>query len=129
MFQEWVYSTPGRTFSSVMMDYQLFTQVDANVETPGQSEAALSCDPVWGSNIDSDWDYPQAAAMTLDESDSYTERAGDIVTLCQQYTAKFITGEMPLSEIPAFQEMIRSTGIDQCIEAKQSAYDRYMSRE
>ena len=128
-FEEWTYTTPGRTFSSILMDYTLFTQVDANVVTPGMSEAALSCDPVWSSNLDSEWDYPLAAAMTMDESDSYNQRAGDIVTLCQQYTAKFITGELPLSEIPAFQEQIRSTGIDQCIEAKQSAYDRYMSRE
>ncbi len=129
VFQEWVYSTPGRTFSSVMMDYQLFTQVSANVETPGQSEAALSCNPMWKSNMDGDWEYPEAAAMTMDENDSYNERVGDIVTLCQQYTAKFITGDMPLSEIPTFQEQIRSTGIDQCIEAKQSAYDRYMARD
>lgn len=128
-FQEWVYSTPGRTFSSVMMDYQLFTQVDANVITPGQSEAALSCDPVWSSNLDGDWDYPAAAAMTMDESDKYNQHAGDIVTLCQQYTAKFITGELPLSEIENFQEQIRTTGIENCIEAKQSAYDRYMARE
>lgn len=128
-FQEWVYTTEGRTFSSVMMDYQLFTQVDANVITPGQSEAALSCDPVWSSNLDGDWDYPAAAAMTMAESDQYNQRAGDIVTLCQQYTAKFITGELPLSEIEAFQEQIRSTGIEDCIEAKQSAYDRYMARD
>lgn len=129
VFQEWVYSTPGRTFSSVMMDYQLFTQVNANVVTPGQSEAALSCDPVWSSNLDGDWDYPGAAAMTMDESDKYNQRAGDIVTLCQQYTAKFITGELPLSEIEDFQEKIRSTGIEDCIAAKQSAYDRYMARD
>ncbi|MBQ9270274.1 MAG: extracellular solute-binding protein [Oscillospiraceae bacterium] len=128
-FQEWVYSTPGRTFSSVMMDYQLFTQVDANVETPGMSEAALSCDPVWSSNLDNEWNYPDAAAMTIDESDQYTQRAGDIVALCQEYTAKFITGEIPLSEISNFQEQIRTTGIEDCIEAKQSAYDRYMSRD
>lgn len=128
-FEEWTYTTPGRTFSSVLMDYTLLTQVDANVITPGMSEAALSCDPVWGSNLDSKYDYPMAAAMTMDESDSYNQRVGDIVTLCQQYTAKFITGELPLSDIPSFQEQIRSTGIDQCIEAKQSAYDRYMSRE
>ena len=128
-FEEWTYTTPGRTFSSVLMDYTLLTQVDANVITPGMSEAALSCDPVWGSNLDSEYDYPMAAAMTMDESDSYNQRVGDIVTLCQQYTAKFITGELPLSDIPSFQEQIRSTGIEQCIEAKQSAYDRYMSRE
>ena len=128
-FEEWVYSTPGRTFTSVMMDYQLFTQVDANVITPGQSEAALSCDPVWSSNLDGDWDYPAAAAMTMAESDQYKQRAGDIVTLCQQYTAKFITGELPLSEIESFQEQIRTTGIEDCIAAKQSAYDRYMARD
>ena len=128
-FQEWVYSTPGRTFSSVLMDYTLFTQVDANVETPGQSEAALSCNPMWKSNMDGDWEYPEAAAMTLEESDQYNRVAGDIVALCQEYTAKFITGDLPLSDIESFQEQIRSTGIDQCIEAKQSAYDRYMSRD
>ncbi len=128
-FMEWVYTTQGRTFSSVMMDYQLFTQVDANVETPGQSEAALSCAPMWGSNIDSENDYPAAAAMNLDENDQYTQKAGDILTLCQQYTAKFITGEMPLSEIESFQQMLIDTGIQDCIDAKQTAYDRYMSRE
>ena len=128
-FEEWTYTTPGRTFSSVMMDYQLFIQVDGNVVTPGQSEAALSCNPVWGSNIDSANDYPMAAAMTMDESDAYNRRAGDIVTLCQQYTAKFITGELPLSEIADFQQKIRDTGIQDCIDAKQSAYDRYMSRD
>ena len=129
VLQEWTYTTQGRSFSSVMMDYQLFTQVNANVETPGQSEAALSCNPMWKSNMDGDWEYPEAAAMTMDESDQYNRRAGDIVALCQEYTAKFITGELPLSEIESFQEQIRTTGIEDCIEAKQSAYDRYMSRE
>ncbi len=128
-FEEWVYTTPGRTFSSVMMDYQLFTMVDANVETPGQSEAALSCDPIWNSNLDSENDYPEAAAMTVAESDQYNEKAGDIITLCQQYTAKFITGEMPLSDIESFQQMLLDTGVENCIEAKQSAYDRYISRD
>lgn len=128
-FEEWTYTTAGRTFSSVMMDYQLFTQVDGNVETPGQSEAALKCEEVFGVNIDGVHDYPDAAVMDLDESDEYNQKAGDIVTLCQQYTAKFITGELPLSEIEAFRETLITTGIEDCIAAKQSAYDRYMSRE
>ena len=127
-FEEWTYTTEGRTFSSVMMDYQLFTQVDANVVTPGQSEAALSCSPMWGSVMDGAYDYPEAAAMNIDESDSYNQIAGDIVTLCQEYTAKFITGEFPLDEIEDFQQKLIDTGIEQCIEAKQSAYDRYMAK-
>ena len=129
VFQEWTYSTPGRIFRSVIMDYQMFTMVSANVETPGQSEAALSCDPTWKTNMDGEWTYPSAAVMNMTENDSYNRNAGDIVALCQEYTAKFITGEIPLSEISAFQEKLHTTGIDQCIEAKQSAYDRYMSRE
>jgi putative aldouronate transport system substrate-binding protein len=128
-FEEWTYTTEGRTFSSVMMDYQLFTQVDANVETPGQSEAALSCSDVWNKNIDNANDYPAAAGMSLDENDEYNQKAGDIVTLCQQYTAKFITGELSLDEIPAFQQKLIDTGIQNCIDAKQSAYDRYMARD
>jgi hypothetical protein len=111
------------------MDYQLFTQVDANVETPGQSEAALSCSDVWNKNIDNANDFPGAASMNLDENDEYNQKAGDIVTLCQQYTAKFITGELSLDEIPAFQQKLIDTGIQNCIDAKQSAYDRYMAKD
>lgn len=128
-FEEWTYTTDGRTFSSVMMDYNLFIQVDANVVTPGMSEAALSCNHVWGSILDGDNDYPAAAAMTLDESDQYNQHAGDIVTICQEYTTKFITGEFPLSDIESFREKIVTTGIQDCIDAKQSAYDRYMARD
>ncbi len=127
-FQEWTYSTEGRTFSSVLMDYTFLAMVDANVETPGRSEAALSCEDTWNDNIDNQNDYPVGAAMTIDEGDQYNRHAGDLVTLVKQYTAKFITGDEPLSGIPEFQQKLRDTGVQDCIDAKQSAYDRYMSR-
>ncbi len=127
-FQEWTYTTEGRTFSSVLMDYTFLAMVDANVETPGRSEAALSCEDTWNDNIDNQNDYPVGAAMTIDEGDQYNRHAGDLVTLVKQYTAKFITGDEPLSGIPEFQQKLRDTGVQDCIDAKQSAYDRYMSR-
>lgn len=127
-FQEWTYSTEGRTFSSVLMDYTFLAMVDANVETPGRSEAALSCEDTWNDNVDNQNDYPVGAAMTIDEGDQYNRHAGDLVTLVKQYTAKFITGDEPLSGIPEFQQKLRDTGVQDCIDAKQSAYDRYMSR-
>lgn len=127
-FQEWTYTTEGRTFSSVLMDYTFLAMVDANVETPGRSEAALSCEDTWNNNIDNQNDYPVGAAMTIEEGDQYNRHAGDLVTLVKQYTAKFITGDEPLSNIPEFQQKLRDTGIQDCIDAKQSAYDRYMSR-
>ncbi len=128
VFQEWTYSTEGRTFSSVLMDYTFLAMVDANVETPGRSEAAISCEDTWNDNIDNQNDYPVGAAMTIEEGDQYNRHAGDLVTLVKQYTAKFITGDEPLSGIPEFQQKLRDTGIQDCIDAKQSAYDRYMSR-
>ena len=128
VFQEWVYTTEGRTFSSVLMDYTFLAMVDANVETPGRSEAAISCEDTWNDNIDNQNDYPVGAAMTVAEGDQYNRHAGDLVTLVKQYTAKFITGDEPLSGIPEFQQKLRDTGIQDCIDAKQSAYDRYMSR-
>ena len=128
VFQEWVYTTEGRTFSSVLMDYTFLAMVDANVETPGRSEAAISCEDTWNDNIDNQNDYPVGAAMTIEEGDQYNRHAGDLVTLVKQYTAKFITGDEPLSNIPEFQQKLRDTGIQDCIDAKQSAYDRYMSR-
>ena len=128
VFQEWVYSTEGRTFSSVLMDYTFLAMVNDNVETPGRSEAAKSCETTWNDNIDNQKDYPVGAAMTIEEGDQYNRHAGDLVTLVKQYTAKFITGDEPLSNIPEFQQKLRDTGIQNCIDAKQSAYDRYMER-
>lgn len=127
-FQEWTYTTEGRTFSSVLMDYTFLAMVNANVETPGRSEAALSCEDTWNDNVDNQNDYPVGAAMTIEEGDQYNRHAGDLVTLVKQYTAKFITGDEPLSNIPEFQQKLRDTGIQDCIDAKQSAYNRYMSR-
>ncbi|MDD6023235.1 MAG: hypothetical protein PUC06_03195 [Oscillospiraceae bacterium] len=103
--------------------------VDANVETPGQSEAAKACSDTWNVNIDNANDCPAAAAMTIEEGDQYNQHAGDLVTLVQQFTAKFITGDEPLEGIEAFQQKLLDTGIEDCIAAKQSAYDRYMARD
>ena len=128
VFQEWTYTTENTTFSSILMDYTFLAMVNANVETPGRSEAALSCEDTWNDNVDNQNDYPVGAAMTVAEGDQYNRHAGDLVTLVKQYTAKFITGDEPLSGIPEFQQKLRDTGIQDCIDAKQSAYDRYMSR-
>ena len=123
-FEEFTYMTQGRTFSSVMMDYQLFTQVDANVETPGQSEAALACPEIWGSNQDGAYDYPESCVMNTEEADQYNAKAGDIVTICQEYTTKFIVGDISLDEIPDFQQKLIDSGVQDCIDAKQACYDR-----
>ena len=70
------------------------------------------------------------AAMTLGaciapESEEYTALAADISTYIDSLIPQFITGERPLSDIPAVQEQIRSWDVDRCIELWQEALDRY----
>ena len=67
--------------------------------------------------------------MTADENSEYNSYAGDVITLIQTSTAKFITGDQPLDEVEAFQQQLIDTGIEECAAQKQAAYDRYMSRD
>ena len=43
-------------------------------------------------------------------------------------TLKFIVGEVPLTEFETFRETLDGMGLQTCIDAKQSALDRYNSR-
>ena len=131
VFQDWTWqgSASGGNFSSTMMDYTFLAQVDMNVDTPGMSKAAMECKDIWNANIDNQNDYPDAAAMTADENSEYNNYAGDVITLIQTSTAKFITGDQPLDEVEAFQQQLIDTGIEECAAQKQAAYDRYMSRD
>ena len=70
--------------------------------------------------------YPTNAAMNEEEKTTYSMYVGDIVALVQEHTAKFIIGNKSMDFIPEFQNMLRSTGIEEMIQVKQSAYDRYM---
>ena len=128
-FLEWTYSTPGTPFSAILMDYVIFTMVDANVPTPGLSDAALSCLDVWNANLTGEENYPDAATLLLDENDTYSQHISDITAMIQEHTAKFIIGDEPLNNIGSFQQTLIDVGIEELIAVKQAAYDRYMSKE
>ena len=99
--------------------------VNDNVETPGRSEAALSCEDTWNDNIDNQNDYPVGAAMTIEEGDQYNRHAGDLVTLVKQYTAKFITGEADLATgCDEYVETMYNLNLGEWIEAEQMIYER-----
>ena len=52
----------------------------------------------------------------------------DINTYREEMTHKFITGQEPLDNFDAFVEQIRSQGIEEAIQIKQDALDRYLAR-
>ena len=80
---------------------------------------------VWNRQKDDDYMIPQGVQMTQEDSEEYTALAADISTYIDSLIPQFITGERPLSDIPAAQEKIRGWDVERCIELWQEALDRY----
>ena len=66
--------------------------------------------------------------MTTEESEAFATLDSDINTYVSEYTLKFITGDVPLSEYDAYCETIVSMGVDEVVDIVQDAYTRYTSR-
>lgn len=66
--------------------------------------------------------------MTTEESETFATLDSDINTYVSEYTLKFITGDIPLSEYDAYCETIASMGVDEVVGIVQDAYTRYTSR-
>lgn len=64
------------------------------------------------------------------DSDS-TSEASDLITIIQQHisneSAKFITGQRPVSEIDAFQKELKDLGIERYLDMYTKAYADYMT--
>ncbi len=80
---------------------------------------------VWNRQKDDACMIPQGVQMTQEDSEEYTALAADISTYIDSLIPQFITGERPLSDIPAVQEQICSWDVDRCIELWQEALNRY----
>lgn len=66
--------------------------------------------------------------MTTEESERFATLDSDINTYVSEYTLKFITGDVPLSEYDTYCETIASMGVDEVVGIVQDAYTRYASR-
>ena len=67
-------------------------------------------------------------AETAEETDELNRIMTDINTYREEMTYKFITGQEPLDNFDAFVEQIRSQGIEEAIQIKQDALNRYLAR-
>ena len=81
----------------------------------------------WGNTNMSAHYYP-TVTHTTEEADVIANVYGDIETFVQEGIMKFILGSNKMDDWDAFVEQIKNQGIDQVIEAKQAAYDRFQSR-
>lgn len=102
--------------------------VDNSREDQWYSEATVSAKDIWSENVDNAWKIPGACSMTADEANEYSSTFSDIQTYISEMLPKFIMGDEPIENLSAFQEQIRSMGIDTCIADWQSTLDRYNAR-
>jgi len=67
--------------------------------------------------------------MTVQKSEIYGAKAGDIGTYLEEYMGKVIDGSIDIDE--TYDEMLEncfSMGLQDVLDAKQAAHDRFMSR-
>ena len=82
----------------------------------------------WSSSSDTQWVYSPYASLTAEESDTYNNANAELETYVAEMALKFSVGEAPLTEFDAFRKTQDDMGLQACIDAKQSALDRYNSR-
>ena len=100
--------------------------IDNNAVASGYSDVDKAAPEIWAEGVDGEYVIPSSMTLTAEEQ---TEAAGiysDIQTLCMEYIAKFITGDISLDEYDSFVSDIESMGIQDYLDIYQTAYDRYM---
>lgn len=65
---------------------------------------------------------------SIEDQDKLTTLWTDILSYYTQTKAKFITGQLPLSEFETFKSTIEKMGIDEVLQIKQKAYDNFLGK-
>ncbi len=101
------------------------TVADWTKQTSRYTEDQNEAGDIWGT--DDSWYIPTFVTMNDEEQDMY-DAFTDISTYTAECMLQFITGEKPLSEYDAFVEQLYAMGVQDCIDAWASAYDRYLAK-
>ena len=98
---------------------------DLDVYTDAQVEAL---ELINSGNLDGDYVYPTGASMTTEEDERYTALISDLSTYMAEHVLKFATGEEDMSQYESFVSTLYDMGMQEAIDLKQAAYDRYAAR-
>ena len=83
---------------------------------------------VWDANDDYSYSFPLNATLNADEKEVYSDLYPEIKSYVDEMTVKFIMGLEPLENYDAFTAQLNELGVQDVINAYQTAYDRYVNR-
>jgi len=114
--------------------YMNWLSIPFGLYMPERSAASYSdyyfmAKDTWNSNLDHSYMLSSSYSMTADEAELYNAIALNIETYMEESILKFITNEMPLSELDTFRETMINIGYNDMIAIVQTAYDRYLARD
>lgn len=120
----------GDTFKTCQLLYTMVmvpTVVDTSASFGLYSDAQLEAQQIWSSNIDDAYVLPDIT-MSEDENNELSSIYSDLSTMISEKLIRFIIGDEPMENWPAFVDEMRAMNADRCVEIYQSALDRYLSR-
>lgn len=83
----------------------------------------------WGEGQTDEIMIPQRASFTSEEGDEFNNIYVDCKSFVEEHTVKFITGELDIdAEWDTFVATLEKMNYQRCLELKQIAYTRYMSK-
>ncbi len=79
---------------------------------------------------DGTYNYPSGASITADENERYSQLYSDMETYIEETVVSWVIGQTQLNEDTwnAFQAQLEAMGIEELVQMKQDAYDRYQSK-
>ncbi len=94
---------------------------------PFYIECQKEATSVWTDPCDGLWAYP-GTTLTTEESDTIAAYGPDVCTYVAENVPRFIMGEKDVdADWDEFVSTVRSLGMDRCLDAYQSALDRYLN--
>lgn len=120
----------GLTISDAL---NLYTMTKGGVLDDGSkylqtyTDLQVEATKVWAT-FDNAYAMPVGAIFTAEESDAYSSMYNDISTTVSEMTLRFIVGDSDLSEFSSYVDSLYRAGLQDCIDLKQAAYDRYIAK-
>lgn len=124
----------GQTFRATILTYILNglpTYVDVKKYwSETFDEDSLYAVEIWSDTpTDKAYDLPTALFFTSEESSVYATKVTDVETYANEYILTCITGDADIDATwDDYVEKVWSLGLQDCIDATQNAYERYLSR-